>query len=122
MFLNLLFILLCAIDAKIIKNIDIPICRNCVYYKPEYYTDFSSEVSKCVFFGTKNIQTGVINTDFASLCRENEDKCGVEGKYFEEDTNVELKIWLHNIIRTLPFNMSLLFIFINIYIENVKPK
>ena len=121
MLINLLF-LLYTINAKIIKNIDIPICRNCVYYKPDSNFAFSSEFGKCEYFGTKNIQTGVINTEFASLCRENEDKCGVEGKYFEEDVNSELKILLHNIIKNTPLNILVLLIFFNIYNEILKQK
>ena len=120
MILNLFFLLL-TIDAKLIKNIDMPSCRNCIYYKPYSY-DLSSDLGKCEYFGTKNIETGIINTDYASSCRQDEEKCGVNGKYFEEDVNVELKILLHNIIKTLPYSLCFLIFFISIYIEILKQK
>jgi hypothetical protein len=116
MILNLFFLLF-TIDAKIIKNIDIPTCRNCVHYKPNFLSGYSSDLGKCEYFGTKNIQTGIITTDYVSSCRENEEKCGLEGKYFEEEVNVELKIFLHNIIKTIPYSLLFLIFFMNVYIQ-----
>jgi len=48
-----LLLMLCLIDAKIIKNIDIPSCRNCLHYKPLYHNDYSFTFNKCTYFGTK---------------------------------------------------------------------
>jgi hypothetical protein len=107
-------------DAKIIKNINIPSCRNCIHYKPLFYTDFSSGLAKCEFFGKKDIQTDVISYDYATSCREDEEKCGLNGKYFEKDKNIELKILLHTIIRYLPFNLYLIIIIISIYNGRLK--
>ena len=36
------------------------------------------------------------------MSRSNENKCGKEGKYFELEKNVELKIVMHQIIYNLP--------------------
>ena len=40
-----------------IKNIDIPSCRNCIHYKPSFYSDYASISSTCEYFGTKDIRT-----------------------------------------------------------------
>jgi hypothetical protein len=84
------------INAVIIKNINVPSCRNCIYYKPEV-NDFHSELSRCMYFGEKNIQTDIISYEYAYLCRSSENKCGLQGKYFEQEPNVDFKFFLHNI-------------------------
>ena len=103
--MKILYLLITIVNSeKIIKNINIPSCRNCIYYKPPYYSsDFSASYSKCDKFGTKDIITNKISyDDFADSCRRNEDKCGNEGKYFELEKNIELKIFTHQIISGLP--------------------
>jgi hypothetical protein len=88
---------------QIIKNINVPSCRNCVYYKPPYYGDFTSSLSKCNKFGTKYIITDKISyTDFADMSRQDEKQCGKEGKYFELEKNLQFKIVMHQIIYNLP--------------------
>jgi hypothetical protein len=103
---------------KIIKNINIPSCRNCIYYKPATYNEFTSTLNRCEKFGEKNIVTDEIKYDFADTCRDNESKCGKEGKYFIEEPNLELKIWKHKILSNalgntaILFSFSLLFVYI----------
>ena len=93
---------------QIIKNINVPSCINCVHFKPPYYSDFTSSLSKCNKFGTKDIITDkIVYTDYADMSRSNEDKCGKEGKYFELEKNVEFKILIHQIIRNSPNIMIL---------------
>jgi len=88
---------------QIIKNINVPSCRNCVHFKPPYYSDFTSSLGKCNKFGTKDLLTDkIVYTDFADMSRINENKCGNEGKYFEPEKNVGFKIFMHQIIRNLP--------------------
>jgi hypothetical protein len=106
------------VNATIIKNINIPSCRNCIHYKPSLYNDFSSTVTKCHYFGTKNIHTDVITYDYADLCRNDENKCGLSGKYFTEYSNIEFKIILHNLIRYSPFGIYFL-IFFFLYIKKI---
>jgi len=97
---------------KIIKNMNLPSCRNCVYYKP--YTldlDYTSKLSKCEKFGEKDIITGEIKyNDYADLSREDYSKCGKEGKYFEEDKNVTVKILKHRF--GIPFQISIIIMLI----------
>ena len=96
--LYLLFGLLVTNSEKIIKNINIPSCRNCIYFKPHTSSDFTSSLSKCEKFGEKNILTDKITNYYADSCRNDEDKCGLQGKYFVEEKNIDIKILTHNII------------------------
>lgn len=88
---------------NIIKNIHFPSCKNCVYYKPRLTeTDFTSPFNKCMKFGTKNIITDEISYDYADSCRIDEIKCGIAGKYFKKEDNIEFKIMKHSVISKLP--------------------
>ena len=49
-------------------------------------------------FGEKNIITNEIKYDYVDLCRQSESQCGKEGKYFEEEPNIELKIMKHRLL------------------------
>ena len=101
--MKILYLYTLVSSEKIIKNINIPSCRNCVHYKPSYSTtDFTGSFNKCHKFGDKNIITNKISYDYADMCRNNENKCGNEGKYFELEKNVEFKIFMHQIIKNLP--------------------
>jgi hypothetical protein len=103
---------------KIIKNINIPSCKNCIYYKPNYLNnDFTSTFNKCEKFGVKNIITDEITYQFADLARNDETKCGNEGKYFEEEKNIRFKIFRYEIISKLPFSLPIILIAINLFIK-----
>jgi hypothetical protein len=121
MFLKFL-LLYSVVSGKIIKNIDYPSCRNCVYYKPYKNGEFDSRLSNCEYFGTKNIHSDVISYDYADSCRIDETKCGLEGKYFVKDNNLSYKILLHTIYRNLPMSFFVLFFIIEIYYLNKIPK
>jgi hypothetical protein len=117
--MKLLYLLFVIVNSKqIIKNIHIPSCRNCVYYKPSYYTtDFTASYNKCDKFGHKNVITNEITTDFADMCRRDENKCGNNGKYFEPEKNIELKIVTHQIISRLPNIVSVSLIVLTIILK-----
>ena len=83
---------------KIIKNINSPSCRSCIYYKPNYFKDFNYIYNKCEKFGEKDIITDEITYRFASLCRSDETKCGYDGKYFIKEENINVKILQHKFI------------------------
>ena len=99
---------------KVIKNIHIPICRNCIHYKPNDFSDFISPLNKCENFGTKDIISGKITYDFADLCRDDESRCGKEGKNFKEEKNINIKIFNHKIIKNIP-NISI-FVILTVYL------
>ena len=120
-----LYLLVVIVNSEqIIKNINIPSCRNCVHYKPSYYTtDFTASYNKCNKFGNKNVITNEITTEFADMCRRDENKCGNIGKYFEQEKNIELKIVTHQIISRLPnilmVSILVLSIILNIYVKQI---
>ena len=96
---------------KIIKNVNIPACRNCVFYRPDVYGDeFSSPYSRCEKFGEKNIITNKIIYDFAVQCRNDETKCGIQGKYFENEQNAELRMLYYKWKKNLPYYVLLSFV------------
>jgi hypothetical protein len=107
---------------KIIKNIDFPSCKNCIYYKPCPYSDFTSiYVSKCNKFGVKNIISDEITYEYASSCRDDESKCGKEGIYFQKEENLSRKKVRHIIQRNTPtifFSVSMLFYLL--YLVNIS--
>jgi hypothetical protein len=122
--MKIIYLLLtCLINGeKIIKNMEIPACRNCIHYKPYISglgSDYSSSLSECHKFGTKDIITDKIRYDSPSLARDNEEKCGKEGKYFVEDSNLPLTkiiyffqsrwVWL------LLISSTFLSAFVNVY-------
>jgi hypothetical protein len=118
-----LYLLVAIVNSEqIIKNINIPSCRNCVHYKPSYYTtDFTASYNKCNKFGNKNVITNEITTEYADMCRRDENKCGNKGTYFEPEKNIELKIVTHQIISRLPnilmISIIVLSIILNIYVK-----
>lgn len=58
----------------------------------------------------KNIITNKISYNYADMCITNENKCGNEGTYFEQEKNIELKIFTHQIISRVP-NILMVFIY-----------
>jgi hypothetical protein len=96
-------------NKMMIKNAHIPGCRNCKYYKP-YTSDseFASTLSRCEKFGEKNIVTNEIKYSFADSCRSDESKCGLEGKYFEEEPNLSLKVAIHYLKYYMPTGFILI--------------
>ena len=117
--MKLIYFLLCmSNNDKIIQNFNIPTCKNCVYYKKNQYdTNFDSNFNRCTKFGYKEIITGKISHDFASYCRNDETKCGKEGKYFKEEKNLNLKILNHRIIRTTPYHLPILILALNLFFK-----
>ena len=122
--MKLSYLLLCAIKPphidKLIKNIHFPSCKNCVFYKPHSGSEFTSTLSKCEKFGEKNIITDEIIYDYADSCRRDESKCGKEGNYFEEEKNIEGKIFRHKIIVKLPYSLSIFLLVISLISNLLK--
>jgi len=93
--------LLLTAGQPIIKNINIPACRNCKYYKIGFW-DTTGYISKCGKFGEKDINTGQISFDFANDCRRDEEKCGKQGKYFEKDPNLNFRLLKYTLVNNIP--------------------
>ena len=117
----LYFLLPLASGEKIIKNINIPSCRNCKYFQPSIYdTEFASSLNKCNKFGSKNIITDEIRNDYADSCRTDEKKCGEKGIYFEEEQNINMKILKHKIISTSPYITIITLVILNVVLTVQK--
>ena len=103
---------------KLIRNYNIPSCKNCIFYKPVPNRDFSCILSECTKFGEKNILSNEIKYDLVKLCRLDESKCGIQGKYFKEEKNIDFKIWNHiitNLAISPPWIFTLSTIFLQIF-------
>lgn len=93
-----------AITKILIKNIDVNVCRYCVHYIPEKNYKYDSYLSKCKLFGEKNVVTNKIRNDYTDYCRNDEEKCGLIGKYFEKEPNINFKITKHYVSLFFPFS------------------
>ena len=113
--MQLLYILFSIATAnRFIKNVDVSLCRNCIHYKPYNNEVTSSIIGGCDKFGEKNIITGEIKYEHADICRNNEDLCGRDAKFFEEDDNIEIKIAISRITDNASIIMVLLLLAISI--------
>jgi len=68
-----------------IKNEIYPVCMNCKFYRPEGKYGWNSKYGTCQKFGQKNVVTGIVKNDDAIDCRDNAEKCGIEGRLFEPE-------------------------------------
>ena len=68
-----------------IKNSEIPLCKNCFYFYPNFEGEnIIYEKSLCIKYGNKNIVSGEVSYEFANDMRHSESKCGLNGKNFED--------------------------------------
>jgi hypothetical protein len=72
-----------------IKNNDLPCCVNCIHFT-ENKNNYVNSLGKCKLFGVKNIVSCEIDNELASVCRQDKNKCGPRGKYFQEKDGFEL--------------------------------
>ena len=72
------------LPTSIIKNGDLPVCKECRFYRSSLYNFYDPALARCHKFGRKDIITGYITYDYADLCREDQEKCGKEGKAYLE--------------------------------------
>lgn len=87
-----------------IKYMNFPSCKNCLHYKPSTYNiDYTSSYSRCTIYGEKNVVTNKIEYLPAHLCRNDNSKCGIEGKYFEQEPQLFDKLVTHFFISRWPF-------------------
>ena len=66
-----------------IDNMNYPICKDCKYFL-QYKSDI--QLSRCMFYGKKDLITGTVVYKFADLVRSDDQKCGIKGDYFEAKT------------------------------------
>jgi hypothetical protein len=104
---NILFGILSTISAFNIKNQYSPLCKTCKHFIPHnsYNLESSIKFGKCGFFGEKNVLTGKIDYEYASIARKNTD-CGVNGTLHLYDTNYKWKYkdtYIQPFLTTSPF-------------------
>ena len=74
--------LLAFLTPQTIKNLDKPVCKDCIYFKQDLLTN--QALAKCTKFGHKNVITGQVFHEFADICRNDEKQCGINGTYFKQ--------------------------------------
>jgi hypothetical protein len=122
MYLFPLFYLLVVGNSNQIKNSAFPSCKNCIHHRPSIFSDnYISTFSKCSYFGKKDIITDNIEYDFADSCRQQNDKCGNEGKFYVKDKYVNTKLGIYTLIRNIP-NISTIYIMVILYYNNYNRK
>ena len=85
------FFYLFIVDSSHIRNQNHPSCRNCIHFKPDFTGCMINGLSKCNKLGSKDIVSNKIINDYAEHCRKSNDKCGLEGKFFELNKYSDLK-------------------------------
>jgi len=81
-------------NKQFITNSKVPICKNCVYFKPCKYDEKFYDLGKCRKFGKMDILSGIIEYKYAYDCRTSNDLCSFNGTYYEErkHPNITLSI------------------------------
>ena len=71
-----------------IRNKELPVCSNCIHFI-EHTNNYpydpppnDKHYGRCKKFGEFDFITGVIEYDFAKICREDENKCGKMGSEY----------------------------------------
>jgi len=73
-----------------IKNSNFPICINCLHFiehtnnYPYDSVPNNQDFGKCKKFGKINLINGIIEYEFAQICRNDKKKCGITGIEYEE--------------------------------------
>jgi hypothetical protein len=109
-------IIFLTVASAAINNYQVPLCQNCIHYRPNL---FSPSLSKCSQFGNKDFITGEINYEYADLSRMNEDKCGLEGKQFNETSFIIQEIQ-NAFIHKIPTNFLIVLFFLSILLRKLK--
>lgn len=76
-------LILYMIPSTTIKDIELPVCKNCKYFIP-YENKEQYSLGKCYLFAKKNIISGEILHEYADICRISHSKCGYNGSLYEE--------------------------------------
>jgi hypothetical protein len=68
-----------------IKNLEYPICKNCIYYKADELFPNDSLLAKCLLFGEQNIVSGKITHHYVDTVRNDRNQCDIKGKFYKEN-------------------------------------
>jgi len=80
-----------------IKNIEAPLCKNCIYFKPSTGINDNQIMHRglCMKYGSRDVVTGEIYYDLAISARNTNKKCGSGTDYDPMDKS---KIYKPNFI------------------------
>lgn len=86
---NILSILFLEIKSTIIKSPLVPLCKNCIYFKPYEYLDnqdddYKYSLGKCQRFYRISANNSQPIYSHAFLCRNDETLCGYNGNQYSE--------------------------------------
>jgi hypothetical protein len=103
--MNLLAMRLCKLLFTILhsqKGTRTPSCASCAFYQPSTSDgEFESISGQCTKFQIH---------DYAESFRLNESRCGAEGRFFQEERNLPLKVIQHKIVTTMPYGIGILIV------------
>lgn len=91
---QLLSVALFVPKTSFIQNVEFPSCKDCVHYKPKPYSRIlhdNSTYARCSLFGNKDVISGKVSFEYASVCRSSEVKCSINGNHFTPIVNSNAK-------------------------------
>ena len=91
--LLLTFTTVFSIEKQFITNSKVPICKNCVYFKPYKHDEKFYDLGKCTKFGKMDILSGIIEYKYAYNCRTSDNLCSFNGTYYEERKHPNITKW-----------------------------
>ena len=98
---------------RVITNYNVPVCKNCIYFKRSISFPEFTHMAYCTHFGDKNIVLDKITHERALNCRIDENKCGISGRCFYERKACE------NIFNKIQRTLSTLLIIMSIIIRSI---
>jgi len=73
-------------DPNIING-NLPTCSRCIHYRGDLLSNIplpvNNHLGRCSKYGEKDIITGKIKYHYADYIRNDENKCGIDGRMFE---------------------------------------
>lgn len=95
------------------------LCKDCKF--------FIAHKEECALFGDTDLVNGKYDYNYAKNARNNNDKCGEEANFFEENNNKIMTVPYYFILNTATYwpltpVIALFFIYINALYELTHPK
>uniref|UniRef100_A0A6C0LAP9 Uncharacterized protein n=1 Tax=viral metagenome TaxID=1070528 RepID=A0A6C0LAP9_9ZZZZ len=95
------------------------LCKDCKY--------FIAHKKECALFGDTDLVNGKHDYNYAKNARNNENKCGEEAKFFEENNNKIMTVPYYFILNTVTYwpltpVIALFFIYINALYKFTHPE
>lgn len=75
---------LVTLPKQFIKYSKMPVCKQCSFFVPHTASKHKYDLGLCKKFGEKNILSGEIKYFLASVNRNDTNRCGLSGTYYEK--------------------------------------